>query len=242
MPGTTRCPLAGVWAAGRGACGDSRPRGGPGCQHTAGPPRTRVRQDPVRPRARPGGAPATCPRWPCSGGLGLVGAGRAAGPWCHTLGGEPAHVATLLSLGGLRAPCCLGFQAWALKGQGGHRRRAASAHTWAAGAAAPRARPAASMPASAVTRASLLSAGSPKPSPTGRSPPPRRRRCTWSQSTPSPGSQTSGSRSWWCCPGRSTSTSGWPATVRGGGVGPGRGGPSFPPKPRSWCSASLRTS
>lgn len=34
---------------------------------------------------------------------------------------------------------------------------------------------------------------------------------------PSPGSPTASSGSWWCCPGRSTSTSGWPATVRGDG-------------------------
>ncbi|XP_029063378.1 MOB kinase activator 2 isoform X1 [Monodon monoceros] len=80
--------------------------------------------------------------------------------------------------------------------------------------------------------------GSLKPSPTGRSPLPRRRRCTWSRSTPSPGSPTSGSRSWWCCPGRSTSMSGWPATVRGGGLaGPGGQPPVSRRTPRSWCSA-----
>ena len=167
-----------------------------------------------------------CRRIPC----------EAAGPWCHTLGGgELARMATLPTSGGLHAPCCLGFQAWALTGQGGQRRRVASTHTRAPGAVAPelppRAGPAASTPASAVTPASLLFAGSPKPSPTGRSPPPRRRRCTWSQSTPSPESRTSGSRSWWCCPGRSTSTSGWPATVRGGGGGAGQDGLSFPRGP-----------
>lgn len=68
---------------------------------------------------------------------------------------------------------------------------------------------------------SLLSAGSPKRSPTGRSRRRRRRRCTWSRSTRSPGSPTASSRSWWCCPARSTSTSGWPATVRGAGRGAG---------------------
>lgn len=74
---------------------------------------------------------------------------------------------------------------------------------------------------------SLLSAGSPRRSPTGRSPRRRRRRCTWSRSTRSPGSPSASSRSWWRCRERSTSTSGWPATVRGrarGGAGAGRQG------------------
>ncbi|EAX02449.1 HCCA2 protein, isoform CRA_c [Homo sapiens] len=47
-----------------------------------------------------------------------------------------------------------------------------------------------------------------------RSPLRRRGRPTWSLSTPRPGSPTSSSRSWWCCPARLTLTSGWPATPR----------------------------
>lgn len=52
-------------------------------------------------------------------------------------GGELARMATLPTSGGLHAPCCLGFQAWALTGQGGQRRRVASTHTRAPGAVAP---------------------------------------------------------------------------------------------------------
>lgn len=211
VPGTTRGRLAG--GGERGPVGTA----GLGAAQGAG--------------ARQGLSRAGCWR-PCVGGR-QAGPCGAAGPWCHGWGGAGSYGHSPV-LGWAASPLCLWFQAWALTGQGGQRHRAASAHTWAAGAAAPEvppgAGPAACTPASAVTPASLLFAGSPKPSPTGRSPPPpRRRRCTWSQSMPSPGSRTSGSRSWWCCPGRLTSMSGWPATVRGGGAG--RGGLSLPRGP-----------